>query len=166
MPTEPLFLDVRPLIKAGGHPLDAINTAIAQLLPGQSLRLLAPFRPEPLFGMLSARGFDAHPVDQPNGDCAVLFTPREAWPPESEAIPSPLVWPDPQQHFDLTELDDTTSARRALQALDDLPQGAVLFALFAHEPDFLYSDLTRRNHRWVGNFDKSGETYRMLVRRG
>ena len=116
--------------------------------------------------MLSARGFDAHPVDQPNGDCEVLFTPRDALPEIGDSIPSPLVWPDPLHHFDLTELDDVSSARRTLQALDGMPEGAVLFVLFAREPEFLYSDLTRRNHRWVGNFDSSGEIYRMLIRRG
>ncbi len=166
MPTEPLFLDVRPLIAAGGHPLDAINAEIGRLTVGQSFRLLAPFRPEPLFRMLSERGFDAHPVDQPNGDCEVLFTPRDALPEIGDSIPSPLVWPDPLHHFDLTELDDVSSARRTLQALDGMPEGAVLFVLFAREPEFLYSDLTRRNHRWVGNFDSSGEIYRMLIRRG
>ena len=45
MPTEPLFLDVRPLIAAGGHPLDAINAEIGRLTVCQSFRLLASFRP-------------------------------------------------------------------------------------------------------------------------
>ena len=167
MPIEPLVLDVRPVIGAGGHPMEAIMATVGRLVPGQAFRLIAPFRPEPLFRMLEQKGFDAHPVDQPNGDCEVLFTPREAAPVEEDAgIPSPLAWPDPERHFDLTELDQTSATDRALAALDGMGEGAVLFALFAREPDYLYSALTRRNHRWVGNFDGSGETYRMLIRRG
>lgn len=167
MPIEPLVLDVRPVIGAGGHPMDTILAAVGRLGPGQALRLIAPFRPEPLFRMLEQKGFDAHPVDQPNGDCEVLFTPRDLPSAEEDAgIPSPLVWPDPERHFDLTELEDAAASTRALAALDGMAEGSVLFALFSRKPDFLYSDLTRRNHRWVGNFDRSGETYRMLIRRG
>ena len=46
--TDPLELDVRPLLRNGGEPFGAIMGAVGSLAPGQGLRLYATFRPEPL----------------------------------------------------------------------------------------------------------------------
>src|SRR4051812_24275870 len=42
---SPLELDVRALVARQRPPLPAIQQAIAQLEPGQALRLIAPFEP-------------------------------------------------------------------------------------------------------------------------
>ncbi len=55
---------------------------------------------------------------------------------------------------------------RILEALEDLQPGDVLFALLAREPVFLFPELTKRGHRWAGNFDASGASYRIFVRVG
>lgn len=72
-----LELDVRPLFAAGRPPLAAILNAVSQLAPGQSLRLLAPFEPAPLYALLAERGFTAEAQQQADGTWAILFHPGE-----------------------------------------------------------------------------------------
>ncbi|MBB4065387.1 DUF2249 domain-containing protein [Gellertiella hungarica] len=168
MPNEPLLLDVRPILASGGQPLAAIDAAVDCLRPGQALRLLAPFRPQPLFRLMEGKGFDAHPVDLPDGGCEVLFTPREEAGDlnAASAIPSPLTWPDPVLLLDLTGRPSGEASERILATLELQTEGEVIFVLLDGEPAFLYSDLTSRRHGWVGNYDAAGETYRILIRRG
>lgn len=75
--TEPLDLDVRPLIAAGQAPLGVVLGAIDRLRPGQALRLLAPFEPLPLYGVLARQGF-AHVASHDDaGTWTVIFTRQE-----------------------------------------------------------------------------------------
>ena len=53
----PRVLDTRPIFSSGQTPCDAIDTAAAALLPGQSLVLLVPFEPVPLYTKFGQRGF-------------------------------------------------------------------------------------------------------------
>jgi uncharacterized protein (DUF2249 family) len=53
----PLELDIRPIFAAGASPCGTIDEAVANLKPGQTFVLLAPFEPIPLFTKLSAQGF-------------------------------------------------------------------------------------------------------------
>lgn len=71
----PLDLDVRPLIARGQEPRAAIMQAVESLVPGQALRLLAPFRPLPLVALLGERGFTHAMTDIGGGDWEVVFTP-------------------------------------------------------------------------------------------
>ncbi len=50
-------LDVRPELEAGGEPFVRIMEAAAQIAPGGSLVIVAPFEPVPLYGALGGRGF-------------------------------------------------------------------------------------------------------------
>ena len=59
MSPVPYDLDVRPILREGGEPFSVIMGAVAGLAPGQPLRLLATFKPIPLFQVLGARGFEA-----------------------------------------------------------------------------------------------------------
>src|SRR5690606_38552461 len=66
-------LDVRPTLRAGGEPFQEIMQAVASLDSGQGLRLLATFRPVPLFKVMQNKGY-AHserPLD--GGDWEVIF---------------------------------------------------------------------------------------------
>lgn len=164
----PYELDVRPLLRSGSDPFQAIMNAVDNLAPGQALKLIASFRPVPLFSVMAGRGF-AHqdrPLD--NGDWEVLFTP------EGEVDEVRLstgetdlgAWPDPSRQLDLTELDPPEPMVRILATAEKMAAGEVLFALLAREPLFLYPELAKRGHTWAGNFDASGETYRILIRIG
>lgn len=71
-------LDVRDILKAGGEPFSEIMQAVEGLSPGQGLRLLATFKPVPLFGVMAQRGFGHSEREIGGGDWEVVFTPAQA----------------------------------------------------------------------------------------
>lgn len=74
--TDPTFstLDVRDILKDGGEPFSAIMQAVDGLGPGQGLKLLATFKPVPLFAVMAGRGFDHSEREIGGGDWEVTFT--------------------------------------------------------------------------------------------
>ena len=70
---QPLVLDVRPLLAAGESPCGAIDTAVAQLIPGQLFVLLAPFEPRPLYAKLGQQGFTHQTKPLEDGSWRVEF---------------------------------------------------------------------------------------------
>jgi hypothetical protein len=60
-------LDVRPTLANGGEPFEAIMTAAAGIQPGETLVIVAPFEPAPLYGALGAQGF-AHATQRVAAD--------------------------------------------------------------------------------------------------
>ena len=109
MSLAPYDLDVRPILREGGEPFSVIMAAVAALAPGQPLRLLATFKPIPLFQVLGTRGFDAAAREIGDGDWEVIFTPAEA-PPAQEPAARPVAsnpdqgWPEPEFELDLRDL--------------------------------------------------------------
>lgn len=73
-------VDVRDILKAGGEPFSDIMQAVAALAPGQGLRLLATFKPVPLFGVLGQKGFSHTEREIGGGDWEVIFMPAAAKP--------------------------------------------------------------------------------------
>ncbi|HET9093020.1 MAG TPA: DUF2249 domain-containing protein [Acidimicrobiales bacterium] len=67
------IVDARPILAAGEEPFATIMSAVAALLEGEELVVLAPFEPVPLEGVLSSEGFayDAEPLGE--GDWKVTF---------------------------------------------------------------------------------------------
>ena len=53
-----------------------------------------------------------------------------------------------------------------LAEAERLGAGEVIFAIMSREPIFLYPELSKRGHQWVGNFDASGAFYRIMIRVG
>src|SRR5690606_32151755 len=105
-------LDVRPILRSGGEPFQEIMGTVAALRPGEGLRLLATFKPEPLFSVLGAKGFSHEERQIDGGDWEVLFHPATAAesPPAPEPAPAvasadAAAWPEPVQHLDNRELD-------------------------------------------------------------
>lgn len=75
---DPVILDVRPTIAAGGDPYDQIMAASESLVPGQDLVVVNGFEPFPLYDRLGERGFE-HSVERlPDGDWRVTFRRAEA----------------------------------------------------------------------------------------
>lgn len=66
-------LDVRADIRAGRQPCSSIMGAATGLKDGESLRLLAPFEPKPLFEVLGQQGFAHSAQEIGDGDWEVLF---------------------------------------------------------------------------------------------
>jgi uncharacterized protein (DUF2249 family) len=161
-------LDVRPILRAGGEPFGKIMEAIAGLRPGQGLRLLATFKPTPLFRVLGSKGFTHEARELGDGDWEVLFSPSE------ESAPAPAAtlssdsgaWPEPVRQLDNRELDPPEPMVRILAATDEMAPGEVLEALLCREPMFLLPELAKRGHQWRGGFEADGTTYRILIRIG
>lgn len=162
-----LELDIRPILRNGGEPFGAIMAAVGQLEPGQRLKLLATFRPDPLMPVMQARGFGFDAVPLENGDWEVLFTPRQSGPVPVASTPgNPDGWADPSHYLELTDLDPPEPMVRILARLEQMDEGEVLFALLGREPVFLFPELQARGHAWAGDRDDSGTAYRLMVRAG
>ncbi|WP_347267086.1 DUF2249 domain-containing protein [Paracoccus sp. (in: a-proteobacteria)] len=161
-------LDVRPALAAGDEPFGLIMDAVAALAPGMSLRLIAPFKPVPLFNVMAREGFSAEARQRRDGDWEVLFTPEHR--PETTLAPGTAshanLWPDPQRSLDLTGMMPPEPMVQILTGLEEMAPGAVLFALLDREPLLLFPELAARGHEWAGNFAPDGASYRLMVRRG
>lgn len=55
--THSRVVDTRPIVARGGSPCEAVDQAIAGLAPDQSLVVLVPFEPVPLYAKLAKQGF-------------------------------------------------------------------------------------------------------------
>lgn len=170
-PLQPRELDVRPAMRSGEEPFQAIMDAVSALEPGQSLRLIAPFRPVPLFSVMANRGFAASDRAIGDGAWEVTFSPVAGELDGIEGLalgssPSAAFWGPPVQELDLCDLEPPEPMVRILETLEALQPGDVLFALLAREPVFLFPELAKREHEWAGNFDESGAAYRLLIRHG
>ena len=73
MPDTIITLDVREDLRAGREPFPRIMEAVGRLRDGERLRIVAPFEPRPLIGVLAAQGFTATitPLD---GDFEIVFS--------------------------------------------------------------------------------------------
>ncbi len=167
---DPLELDVRPQLARGEEPFGAIMAAADRLAPGQSLRLIAPFRPAPLFNVMANRGFGVSDRRRSDGAWEVVFAPLQAIEPAVDlapgSAPGAALWPDPTQTLDLVGLMPPEPMVRILETVGSMEPGAVLFALLDREPMFLFPELAQRGHEWAGNFAPDGASYRLLVRSG
>lgn len=170
MTTTFVEVDVRPILRAGGEPFEKIMQAVDALGPGEGLRLLATFKPTPLFRVLGSRGFDHQAKEVDGGDWEVLFSPVGA--PADKAEPAQPAaiddqpWPEASQHLDNRDLDPPEPMVRILTATETMAPGEVLSALLCREPMFLFPELAKRGHAWRGGFEADGTTYKVLIRIG
>ncbi|MGV8856846.1 MAG: DUF2249 domain-containing protein [Devosia sp.] len=158
---DDLECDVRPILAGGGDPFGAIMAAVSRLVAGQRLRLIASFRPEPLYKVMASKGFASNSTPLDNGDWQVVFSPLPVSDPAD-----PETWPDPAGYLDCSELNLTDAQNSVLAALALRLEGEVLFALFAGEPLPLYAALKAHGCAWVGDFDEAGAAYRLMIRTG
>lgn len=171
MSSPPYDLDVRPILREGGEPFSAIMEAVAALDPGQSLRLLASFKPIPLFQVLGARGFEPSAREIGNGEWEVIFTPRDAVQEPMEQSEQSMAaeveddWPEPALELDNRDLEPPEPMVRALEGVESLAPGQTMTALLPREPVFLFEELQARGHGWRGAFEPEGH-YRITIRSG
>ena len=166
MSISPLDLDVRPILRDGGEPFGAIMEAVARLAPGQSLRLFAPFKPVPLFGVLGAQGFEPAAREIGGGDWEVLFSPQAAAQPQERPVAAGSDdWPEPSIEIDNRDLEPPEPMVRTLEVLEKLMPGEALAAILPREPIFLLKELDSRGHRWRGATEPDG-SYRIVIRAG
>jgi len=72
--TNPVELDIRPLIEVGHPPFQKIMETVGALPPGAGFRLIAPFEPTPLYPLMTDKGFDHSPTQMPDGFWQIEFT--------------------------------------------------------------------------------------------
>lgn len=165
--TEVLELDVRPILRDGGEPFGAIMGAVSALAPGQPLRLFATFRPDPLFAVMTAKGFTSVATPLEGGDWEILFTPHPVTDGASASrAEDPDSWPDPTHYLDCTDMDPPEPMVQILARLETMAEGEVMFALLGREPVFLFPELKARGHAWAGDVDEGATCYRLMVRAG
>ena len=173
-------LDVRPILKAGGEPFPEIMKAISRLDAGQGLRLLATFKPEPLFAVMQKKGYTHGEKQLDGGDWEVLFTPSES--PASvpagaasAASTGPAVskpgqddatgWPKPRHTLDNRGMMPPEPMVITMEAVEGMASGEVLECFYDREPLLLYPELQSRGH--FAHCEKLGPSdYRVLIRIG
>lgn len=145
-------LDVRQEIRAGIEPFTKIMKTVGGLEPGQELRLLAPFKPLPLFSVLARKGFSHREQLIGDGEWEVVFsrTPEPAYAepmpgtaPESScrcsAAPETVV-------VDARGLEPPQPLVTILEAVASLPADATMQAHTDRRPMHLYTHLTERGY--------------------
>lgn len=70
-------LDVRDLMARGEDPFAVIMDAVSKLGSSESLELIAPLEPVPLYAVLETRGYGHSTEDLGGGDYRVVFTPED-----------------------------------------------------------------------------------------
>lgn len=179
-------LDVRPTLRGGGEPFQEIMQAVAGLGDGQGLRLLATFKPVPLFSVMHKRGFAHSERSLEDGDWEVIFTPVQgattapaAFPVTSPAVPpgrraekqaarpgeaDTQGWPAPVRMLDNRGLMPPEPMVLTLEALEGLAAGEVLEIWNDRDPLLLYPELAARGHLAHRTPDGAGG-YRVLIRK-
>jgi uncharacterized protein (DUF2249 family) len=164
MSKKTVTLDVREDIRQGREPFSKIMQTVARLKPGENLRLLAPFQPVPLYGVLAGQGFSHTAKATAEGDWDVLFSREPGGAPTAPAAGS--TGSAGQSQRPATRLQDAGAAAactgtpvldvdargleppqplvKILEALESLPQGAELRARTDRRPMHLYAQLTER----------------------
>lgn len=152
-----LKLDVRDDLTRGREPFSRIMTTVAQLREDQSLLLIAPFEPKPLFAVLAKQGFVHEAKPLASGDWEVLFSRKR---------PSPTAG-DPSQVegdgagaeacvvVDARGLEPPQPMVRILEALAELPEGMELRARTDRRPMHLYAQLAERG--FVGHSEEQAD---------
>ncbi|MBR0960164.1 DUF2249 domain-containing protein [Bradyrhizobium japonicum] len=164
--TEFIDVDVRPILRAGGEPFSIIMAALERLGPGEGLRLLAPFKPVPLFDVMASKGFAHHEAELEGGEWEIRFMPDDGSFAAAEPAPAAMSddWPEPAVHLDNRDLDPPEPMVRILASVERLAPGQTLSALLSREPVFLFRELTKRGHQWRGGFTPQRDAYQLTVR--
>ena len=68
------ILDVRDDLRQGREPFTRIMQTVDGLGPDESLELVVPFEPAPLYMVMERRGFSHRAKQTPDGDWRVVFS--------------------------------------------------------------------------------------------
>ena len=146
-----ITLDVREDLHAGREPFSKIMNTAAEVQVDQSLRLIAPFEPVPLFAVLGRQGFQHTASVNVAGDWEVLFTRQSSGaPPGVESLPPQSVGsleagvPPSVIELDVRGLEPPQPLVAILEALGALANHAELSARTDRRPMHLYAELAAR----------------------
>ena len=140
-------LDVREDVRGGREPFARIMEAVSQLKCDERLRLVVPFQPVPLFGVMAQRGFSHEARTLASGDWEVLFSRRSSSPPvpKKTSTPPPAPWGcELVAEVDARGLEPPQPMVVILEALASLAAGAEMRAHTDRRPMHLYALLEER----------------------
>lgn len=145
-------LDVREDIRSKRSPLSAVLKAVALLRPDETLRVLAPFEPVPLYEVLGRQGFQhtAKPISAT--DWEVLFSRLSGASPASvKPAGAPASNCDSSDNnlksaveVDARGLEPPQPMVKILEAVTALSPGTTLRAHTDRRPMHLYAQLEER----------------------
>jgi len=179
-------LDVRPMLRDGGEPFPEIMQAVSDLADGEGLRLLATFRPVPLFAVLGKRGYDHSEREIGDGDWEVTFTPQAGVPaPKADELPgvAPTAppdrsaantvgdepeddsWPAPVETLDNRGMMPPEPMVRTLERIESLADAEVIEIINDRDPLLLYPELDARGHE-ARRTESGPDGYHVLIRKG
>ena len=163
-------LDVRPTLRNGGEPFPEIMQAIAKLDSSQGLRLLATFKPVPLFSVMQKKGYGHCEKELGDGDWEILFSPEGAAVAAAPGVAKPgqddaSGWPAHSHSLDNRGMMPPEPMVFTLEALESMAPGEVLEGWYDRDPLLLYPELQSRGHQ--SHCEKTGASeYRVLIRCG
>lgn len=142
-------LDVRDDIRQGNDPFTRITSAVAALPVGGRLRLVAPFKPEPMIRLLASRGYQCAAQESAGGDWVVLVerTSADAPPLPGRAPACPAQPSAALRKLDARGLEPPEPMMRILEAVEALGPGERLDALTDRRPIYLHAQLEQRGFR-------------------
>jgi uncharacterized protein (DUF2249 family) len=165
---EIVTLDVRKEIAQGREPLARIMTAVGRLNDGQSLKLIAPFQPVPLFQVLAAQGFSHQSRETTSGDWEVLFSRTRETKLTSASSracsQSPNLSSAADVEVDTRGFEPPQPLITILEAVEALPAGSQLRAITSRRPMHLMPALEERGFQGKSELQSDG-SYVTYIRR-
>jgi uncharacterized protein (DUF2249 family) len=142
-------VDVREDIRTGREPFSKIMGAANGLAVHQTLRLIAPFEPTPLYAILGKQGFAHEAKAQRDGSWEIHFTRATSAKSSSvPAAPAPQgAQPAPSTEIvevDARGLEPPQPLVTILEAVEQLSEGATVRARTDRRPMHLYPLLEER----------------------
>jgi uncharacterized protein (DUF2249 family) len=173
MSARTVRLDVRPDIRAGAEPCSKILEQAGRLQEGDTLQLLVPFEPKPLYDLLARQGFTHEARALEGGAWEVRFTRTLAAESSAASVPSGTSScgsssGEPASSrvidIDVRGLSPPQPLVRVLDALATLPEGVALRARTDRKPVLLFEQLEARGFRAEGS-ETSSDGYVTVIQR-
>lgn len=166
-------LDVRPVIAAGKDPLGLIIQKVKVIKPGQTLKIINTFYPEPLILLLEKQGFDSFVDIIDDNLVDTYFYKKETSPvPFTQSQTEVagdwddiLSWyRDKLQVIDVRGMSMPMPMMTILDALEKLPSDTALYVHHKRIPVYLLPELTERKFGFRCREISEGEVHILIFR--
>lgn len=161
-----VVLDVREDLQRGRSPLGKIVDAAGALLSGQSLKLISPFEPLPLFAVLKKMGFSHQAEEIAPGHWETRFE-RTSGAPSPVEEPKAVAAPSKKEirTIDARGLEPPQPLVKILSELPALQPGESLRAHTDRKPMHLLDALTERGLSSTTEEQADGSWITLILRK-
>lgn len=173
MPSKTHTLDVRGDFRSGENPFGKIQSALGRVARGETLRLLVPFEPLPLYELARGKGLTHEARQTADGDWEVLFSHQHGGESSTGkavaktradgrvggAKPTEIV------DVDARGLEPPQPMVMILEALEALSDDATLSAQTDRRPVHLYPMLEARGFTGTSEEQPDGSFITYIVQR-